>query len=431
MEEKKKKSVEEVTPKKNNHTAIIAIVVLVLIVAVAFRGYYFYLQMKMSNPVYVTSNIIKELETASRKNLDKVDILNPEKATEVVINGKINEATFNFESGYDIKNNIFALLLDLNLKKENLLYLDGTVNANNASFKVAKDTNSYAVNTDFKQVFTELEKYLNNSNKIDSTKYVSYLRESFEENYKKDYFTKTNAKITVFEKELNTNKYTTNLNQERLSKILDSYLDKLFADEDFINLVIDLSKSSGNEITKADLKEMLPQLKEELKNELEDVNISYTLYISGRDVIRISFDIPDFGEAVIDTYKDDSSISIKSGDTKIGLTYNDKTNKYDVTMNGTSVANGTYKETLKKGNVSFELTFSIPLAYIDGKINAEVKNVKSIDQREYKNALDITKSENAAKLYEELESNEFINEIIDSVSSLLGSSWTSVDGIDL
>ena len=423
---------EEKPKSKNNHTALIAIVILVLVAAIGYRGYYFYKKMQVSNPVKITTNKIMELANESNKVLKDSNFFAKNKTTKMTIDGKIADYKINVESGFDLKNNLVQILADVNAGNDNLLYLDGSVKKDSAIFQVAKNSNSYMINSNFSDLFDYLLDYTDLLNNDFNEKTAKYLAESFEENFKKEDFTKSKEKLTILDKEMNTTKYETTIDEEDIANVLSTFIDKLSKDDDFIKAVVDSAKSMGQDLTAADVKAVLYEAKGSF-DDLEKISIKYTIYVKGVDVVRFSFDIKDQSIKLnIDTYKNKSNISIEMPGSNISLDYDKKSTEYEISVNKVSFVNGTYKEKTSKNNVSVNLTFSIPLMGIDGELNSKIVVTDALKEKNYNNPLDVTEPKNAEKLMEEIEDNEFITGLISSLSDMFSNqtNWDSVDGIE-
>ena len=419
---------------EKNHTAIIALVILVLVIAMGFRGYYFYKKLQVSDPVKITTNKIMALSNEATKALDGSDFFTDKKATKVTIDGNIADYSFNFESGLDLKNSVMQVLLSIDNKSDSLLYLDSNVTKNGMIFQVAKDSNSYKLSDNLSEIFSTMSEYTDLVGKNYSEKLFKYLAESFEENYKTEDFEKTKEKVTILDKEMDTTKYETTIDKEDLVKILSTFIDKIAKDEDFVNLMVDTAKYTGEEITPKEAKEGFALIKENLDEIVPEVKINYSIYVKGADVVRLSFALADADMSLkIDTYKNNESISVNFNGTRIAVNYNKKSAEYSITMNGVSMISGTYREKNAKNNSTVNLTFSIPLMGIDGEINMKMEVEKDLKGKSFDNPLDINKEENAEKLMKELEDNEFLNSLVEMLDSMLGNSqtWDSIDGINI
>ena len=433
MEEEKQVLQNEVTtnaPKeKKNHTAIIALIILVLVSAIGYRGYYFYKKLQVSDPIKITTNKIKALANSSKEVLSGSDFYSKDKTTKMTVDGKIGDYKFNVETAFDLKNSIGEMLTTVDEKGKNLLYLDGRVTATDMFIQVAKDSNIYKGSDDFSELFKTLVDYSGMINNNYAERITKYFAESFEATFTKDDFEKTKEKITVFDKEMEATKYETVIDEKDLVKMMSAFIDKLVNDDEFLSATADFSKAMGEEVTKAELKESLIEAKKELATaEPEEIKIKYTIYVKGADVVRLALNIPDVGKISYDTYKKDIAIKIDTEDSKVEITYNEKSNEYAVKMNNVAFVTGTYKETIKKNDVSVNITFDVPLLMMSGEVNSRVYVTDKAEEKTYKDALDLNDPINANKLMDELSKNEFFTQLSKSLSGMFFNS--SVDGIE-
>ena len=116
-------------------------------------------------------------------------------------------------------------------------------------FKQENNENINQTIEDYKYMFNQLIDYINNS----------FVEEKFE---------KTNEKITINDKELNATANTYILDNETINTMKNSIIDKILADEKFIDLLV---KYSSENTTKDEIKESL----EESKNQsIDDANLT-------------------------------------------------------------------------------------------------------------------------------------------------------------
>ncbi len=436
MEEEKalQNEVTNGAPKeKKNHTAIIALIILVLVAAIGYRAYYFYKKLKVSDPVKITTNKIKELAASSNDVLKGSDFFSKDKATIMTIDGKVGDYKINIEGGFDLKNSIAQFTTAFDEKGNSLLYLDGKITASEMFIQLAKNSNAYKASSDFAELFKTMTDYSSMVNNDSTEKFSKYLADSFEATFTKDDFTKSKEKITVFDKEMDVTKFETVIDEKDLVKMMTEFVDKISKDDEFLESVADLSKAMGEEVTKADLKAGFVEMKKQIaESEVDKVSIKYSIFVKGADVVRYAFNIPEFGKINIDEYKNDSGIKIDADQAKIEYTYNKKSTEYAIKMNGVSFVTGTYKETIKKNDVSTSITFSVPMLMLGGELNTRVYVTDKVTDKTYNNALDLNDANNAYKFMDELSKNEFLNGMIESLSSMFttDTSWDSIDGIE-
>ena len=439
---------------KKNHTAIIALIILVLVVAVGFRGYYFYKKLQISNPVKATAALIKDFGNSSKESMDKYSkFFNGKKPIALTINGDVGDIKFNIESGLDLNNKIITALINMSGMSDDELYLDGTVKAKESLFKVSKDGDSYIIKQDISSMFDYLDSYFKNLNGDYSKRIVRYLAESFEETFTKDDFTKVKEKSTPVygDKEVTTTKYTTTIDGEKLAKLLSTYLDKLANDEEFIDSMVNMTKTMGEEITKEEILESFEDIKDELKDPVDDISIKYVIETYKSQIISATISTDGFkmiyanynGTEGVSIEMEGATIEIKDSkaefvvsanfeDQPVVLNYDKKTNEYDLKYAGAALVSGTYEEIENKNSVEVKLTISCPLLKLKGNINSKMELVDSLKDRTYKDPLDIQKGDNANKLLKELEGNEFIETLYETIDSMFYSSpaWDSIDGFE-
>ena len=462
-EEKETKSVDttltDLNKGKKNHTAVIALVILVLVVAIGFRGYYYYRKMQVSNPVKATKTLINKFGKSSNEEMKKVQkYLKGDKPVFVSANGELMDIKFNLEGGIDLKNRVLTAFANASGLGSDELYVDATIKKDNALFKVSKDGNSYKAEQDFSEIFDFLDQYFEALNDNSSERFLGYLADSFEETFTKDDFTKRKEEnLAVGDKEFNATVYETEIDDEKLVKLFGSFIDKLIKDDEFITTMIDASKAMGEEITKQDVIDGLKTTKESLEYVFKDVSFKYDIMVYKTNIIAAGIVNEDMGFSIAwEEYKDYNYIGIKAPDfgvnlidkkdesviefgplenfakEKVSITYDKKSNEFSVSYSKMKFATGTFEVLEHKNDIQISLSFDVALLKLSGKINSKVELLNSLKERTYNKPLDVTKMENAEKLMEEIENNEFIESLMDSAGGMFGggSAWTSVDGLD-
>ena len=421
---------------KGNNTAIIALGILVVVILIGCGGYYFYKKTQLSNPIKITTNLISDMANKRRKTLAISDFFAKDKNTQMEINGNIGEYKIKLNSELNLKNEKMGLLARFDGISDDALQFIGNINKEQILFQISENSNIYKVSQDFGELFNQLSDYNKVMNEELLDRILNYLISSIENNFSKEDFNKDKEKISLFSTEITTIKYETTLTKKDIINILNSLIDELSNDEEFISLLYNSVKSMGEEITKSQIKEGLNELKEEF-NYMDEINLKYTIYVNKKDVVRVSLIDKNTNMSIsFDNYKDKIGVKVNLEGSKFELEYNKKSEDYTISMNGLVFITGNYKAKEKKNDVSLELTYNVPLLTISGKFNVRLAvdsdiHVKDLDSTK---ALDINDESNFGKLSSDLQNNKTLYELASNFMNLdlfrWGSNWNSVDGID-
>ena len=456
MEEEKNNAtnLEKADPSTNrkNHTSLIALIILVLVVAIGFRGYYFYKQMKTSNPVKVTANLIKDFGNSSKEELKDLNkFFDGKKPYILTIDGKVNDISFKTESGVDLKNKVVTFLANLSGMGD--LKIDGTLKSNSLFFKFSEDGNAYKLDQDFSQVLESVDDYNNNLGIDTSKKITGYLADSIEESLKKTDFTEKKDDVEVSDGEkVKATIYEIEINNEKMANILSTFIDKIVKDDELMNSYVKTAQLIDPEITKDKIISTINESKGQLKDAFNGLKLKYAIAVYKGDIVSLSLSNNEIS-LVYTNYNDnkkviytanDENIKVIAYDAKeeagfkliskenpIDLKYNKKDFSYILKVNNMEFLTGTYKTNESANAAEVSLTFNSAIA--SGSLSLKLELVDSLKEKTYDNALDIKEEENLSRLMEEIQSNPFIGSIGELLENLIPSqdSWDSLDGFDL
>lgn len=256
--------------------------------------------------------------------------------------------------------------------------------------------------------FDELFKQENNENinqNIEDYKYmfnqlIDYINNSFVE----EKFEKTNEKINVNNKELNATANTYILDSETINTMKNSIIDKILADEKFIDLLV---KYGGENLTK---EEIIKSLEESKNQSIDDTNLTAgkseaEMILSG---INSYCATSEMKSMLDDTYVDicADGVTIDEVDTMINLgnakiskiTYQKEVTELIVESNGytfTLQNDGSFKE--EKNDTYEDISKAIIYTYKNKFVGFKlINNDETINYTSYENidTLNITEKDN-------------------------------------
>ncbi len=221
----------------------------------------------------------------------------------IIVNNKIN-----IKMPEDFKNNLgFSdVNLNIDLQKQNekvlidlksdlddqeLLYLQGIYTKQKLFFKLLESSSNY-YNIDISKYVSE-----NEYTDVDVAKLITLFSETVEENIKSSDFKKSNAKITVDDKEIKVKKYSLQLNKDLMEKLAKAYINKLKDDEEVLKSLSTLINKSVNET-----KDILDDITKNIESNSNFEDIYYEIYVQNNNLKKITL-----GEK-------DNSIEVTIGD---------------------------------------------------------------------------------------------------------------------
>ena len=435
-------------PKKSNKKKFLYIGVGAIVAAIVGVGVFFGIRMlKSNNPVKVTSDAIrglkKSINAAKEENPGYVDLLTGNNPVEV--DTKINVELPNNMGKYEAK-----ILAQLDLKEEKaklditakdktstLASLIAIIEDNTLFFKLPDTmSNFYKMDAtemlnEFKEGIAEIDtSSLTQFADYDFTKIIDYLADAIDDTFSKSDFDKTSDEITVNGKDIKVNKYTTNLSEKDIMKVVENFIEQVKKDEDFLKII-----AESEDMTVKEVKEEINEFIEELKDTdfSTETIAKYSVYVSkSGKVIGYGADIDKNTGIMFASYNDAYQLTIKAE----GMSYVFKIVKEDEGHYVATIDLGMVKatidvsdkvETIKK-NEEYKETFKIALnaningQKLDGKVEAisTVRKISSVDKAP-STAIDVEKMtyDEAYKFQSELERSSLYKSLM-KLSSMFG-----------
>lgn len=431
--------------KKNNVTTIILLIIGILIALLIAMGVYYKLKV-VGDPITLTTMALEKVgnglnnENSSLAKISKIIDENDTyqmsltgNATLPMDYGKIDFA-MNVEEATELEEAVMDL--SINLDGTNALYLDGKLDKDALYFALVENASKYYYLTDLKYP-EEIE----GIEDISLDDFLDKFAESFKESFTKDDFSESEKEITVNGKKITAKQMSLKLTPENTKPVVEKFLNKILADEDLMEVLVE---STGS--TKEEIKTSFDELVDDYGIE----EITYNIYVYKNTAVRfeltdgetsIYYDdyknaeftmnmIDEYAEKitlVIKEYKDNLKINLNSSTLVIEGTISEE--KYDLTITaeGTTIKlSGTeeFKEVSRekeaeittKGNLEITsegTTITVPFEF---KMN--VKAINNITKKNITNKIDIN------NMTEE-QSNEFYTEL--SQIPLLSSLMTTSD----
>ena len=432
---------------KSKKPIVITLIVLLVLAVGAVGGYFIYKKVRLSNPVSITTDLITKMQKSSKKLAkDKVfqTIVNTEPTNYKIEASVAGMASLNFGLGMDLKNDLIALSVDATAQGSSLLKLIGQVDKEGILIVPSDQSkNAYSFSYDTKEIFASIRKYVDFANKNSADKVYNYLKDSFAENYKEEYFTKSG------------NTYTTVLTPERIKPVVSGFVNKLKNDKEFLSSFVDLYNMISPEetIDEKTINETLDELVTAITESAAEAKFTYSITVDGVSKVTYQFKIEEDKEVGTITYVTDgddeevtlvnkendkvlTNIKYVNNDKEFSLTadessfvYNRKEETFVFKANGEEVVSGILKIDESKGKVVFDITLTVEGANVNVKITAEnvdAKDLIKVDTSKY-SKLDLDNATNQQAFMTELQSNP----IFELLGGLIESSdWDSVDGYD-
>ena len=400
-----------------NNKLIIFIIILILLLAGVGIGIFFILN-KSKDPQSIFKESLNEVKKQFNTFTDSLtNNLNFTKADKVTIKNNITFDT-DLKELEELKNYElnFITQMDYKNKYANFELILGTENKEIVNLMTYLFNNQQFLETDLfsktikigEYEFDELFKQENNENinqNIEDYKYmfnqlIDYINNSFVE----EKFEKTNEKINVNNKELNATANTYILDNETINTMRKSIIDKILADEKFIDLLV---KYGGENLTK---EEIIESLKENKNQSIDDTNLTAgkseaEMILSGINSYCATSEL----KAMLDdTYIDicADGVTIDEVDTMINLgnakiskiTYQKEVTELIVENNGytfTLQNDGSFKE--EKNDTYEDISKAIIYTYKNKFVGFKlINNDETINYTSYENidTLNITEKDN-------------------------------------
>ena len=436
------KAVESEKPKKSKKTALTIIICSIVVVALAVGGFFAYKMFMGKNPVKVTSKAIRGLKDSI------VDVKNDNsEVSKIIEDGAFEiDSTINVDLSkltgdkYTIK--LFAqadmedetVKFDVKAKDKysTIIDLSALIDDAKAYFKFNDTMDNYYY-AKLEDMTSEIEMELDKLPEIPDYKWeklIDYLADSFEGAFNNKDFKKDKEELTIGGKDVKVNKYTAEVDEVKLKKVVDKFLDKVASDKDLMKVISTLTEAS-----ESDIKDAIKEVKNVKASELGEINFDYSVYVttSGKTV-GFGFDIEGV-EIIFAEYNDIISIQLVAQGMPITLEFEEKGDDHVVaTLNAMGMITGeldikSEEETITKGKeyketLDIEFTLDAMGEKISASINAEstIKKISSVDTSAKKGAIsidDMTESE-ASTFISQVERSatyKFLNSILGSTSS--------------
>lgn len=224
----------------------------------------------------------------------------------------LNNETFNYALGLDIKNKKAEVGFKLVEGSNKLVSVDANIKDNNIYVDLNElfekvilvDDNTIKENTgmSINEIFTELEELYSEEN-IEDTKYiVTSFKEITNEALGKVSYEKTSVKININGKNVSANKMSLPFTKDNMQVIATTYIDGMLNDS---KLLEEIATLVGYE--KTELTEMLNTAKEQIDTfEEPDGTLKIAIYTTGitGKVVKVAMEENDIDEAYYIGYKD-------------------------------------------------------------------------------------------------------------------------------
>lgn len=241
------------------------------------------------------------------------------------------------------------------------------------------------VTKDFDDIFELLEQV--DEYDIELKEYTDvgkYIIKSINKNLDKESITKEREELEIDGKTIKVNKITYDLSGKRVSKLVRAVLKDLRENDKFIDRCVKLfNKINDEEMKKSDLKDLLDEMIDEVKDEEVPKNTSVSIYTKGLLNKFVGGVIVSEKEKLLEAYvsEDNSEIVIYDGDDKIKITASKegKETKVVIKENKEKLGEATIRE-LSREKIDFDFTMDV-----EGE---EIKLGLYLTSKETKNKLD-------------------------------------------
>lgn len=407
---------EEKACKKNGKKVLIAVIAFVAVAILCVGGFFLYRMLKTNDPVNVTSDAIRGLKDTFNDVKDEHPGLTKimegddpfEINTDITVKlpKGMGKYTANILAQVDSEKEAIRLDMDAKSDKETLLALSAVMDGAKLYFSLP-DTMSKYYFMDMTKYLDEIKsslaevdtKKLEKAMDYDYTKLVDYLADAIEDTFDKKDFKKTSDEITVNDKDIKVNKYSTEVTAEKAAKVVEKFLNKVLNDKELIEVVAELSDMKESDV-KDQIKDFLAELKD-TDFEGNKESLTYNVYVS-KTGKAIGYSIEINGtEVMIAERGDVTELTISAKGVSATIAFEKKSDEHYVITAYTTGISATIDikdevETVKK-NKEYKETLSIDfeLSAMGQSMNASLKavsTIKKIDSiKTVKDAVDIEK----------------------------------------
>lgn len=406
----------ESSSKKKKSINIILVVLGVLIIALVIFLIYYTISMK--KPEKVFNNITNYMFNSVENLFSNSNKINLEETGLVTGNLKINttieeydfldNAVFNYNLGYDIKNKKAELGFGYDEDNQKVMFAETEIKDNNLYFylddlfdKVILMDNETIQNEfeiNINDIFTNIEEYLKDDKSEDILYIIKQLHLITNKVFENVKYETLNEKLNVNNKEINTTKMVLNLNKENMSTMLHTYIDEILKNDELLTKIANLLEIEKNELTD-EFKSMQKEI-DSIEEPTENVKLSiYTTGLFG-NIVKIAYEIDneeimyyvnhkEYKLIYLDEYYieiNQKDLSVKYNDELIisGTVNSLELNKLDIDFKSEDKEEsfkGNIKYINENGNLKSNINFEFTTETI-AKLNIEINNNK-VNEKEY------------------------------------------------
>lgn len=438
---------------KNNVKTIILIIIGILIALLIAMGVFFKLKV-VGDPVTLTTMALEKLGDSFDKGnspLVKISKIIDENDTyQMSLTGNatlpMEYGKLAFDMNVEDATELDEAIMDLSIKLDgtNALYLDGKLDKSALYFALAENASKYYYLTDVKYP-DEIE----GIEDINLDDFLDKFAESFKESFTKDDFVESEKEITVNDEKITAKQMSLKLTAENTKPVVEKFLNKILADEDLMEVLVELTGT-----TKAEIQTSFEELIANYGVDSENGDLTYNIYVYKNTAVRYEltdgetsiyyddYKNTEFTMNMIDEYAENITLVIKEEKDNVKINLNSSNlviegniseEKYDLTMTaeGTTIKlSGTEEfkeisrekeaEITSKGNL--EITSEGATITVPFEFTVNVKAINNITKKDIINKVDIN------NMTEE-QSNEFYTELsqIPLFSSLMTTSTPSYE----
>jgi len=390
---------------------------LIGILIVLLIGFFIYYAISARNPEKVFTRITGYMYE-SAKNVIKNTSFNLDESALIKGNFKINstidelselnDETYNYLIGYDIKNKKaeFGIGFDKNHTK---VFTEAEIKNNNVyiylndifekTILIDDSTIQSETGQSINNIFKEIEELLAENKTDDCLYIVEQLDIITKQALKNVKYQKTNEKVKINDKEINTIKMTLDFDVENIKSITNTYVDEMIKNKDLLEKIENLIDYKTNELV-----ESLNELKDNV-NSIDKLNekVKLSIYVHSllNNIVKLSFEVDDLEVLYYIDFKNykafysdevlievnGKELSIKDSDKKVisGTANSFEFDNIDINFeseNKDYPFYGSFKYINKKDKLEAKISFENS----DDKFNIDFNN-KKINEKEYNNKL--------------------------------------------
>ena len=291
VEEKSEQIVEEVAsetkePKKGGKVALKVTIISLIVALVAVGGFFAYKIFMSKDPVKVTSKAIRGLKDsiadAKDENSELAKLLEGDDAFEIESNIELDlpsqigqDYLVKFLGQFDMEDEQVKFDIKAKEGSKSILDLSALVDAAKVYFKFNDTMDNY--------YYAKLEETVSSFDldelpKIpdyDFENIIDYLADAVDATISSKDFSKEKDELTIKDKDYKVTRYTTEINEVKLKKIVDKFLDKVLSDKKLLNV---LSEMTGEDVS--DIKDAIKEIQNTKASELGEVSFDYSVYVT-------------------------------------------------------------------------------------------------------------------------------------------------------